>query len=63
MNWSSLSDFAAMGGYALYVWGSYAVAAAALAWEAVLLVQRRRRAIDDLRLGASLREERHDPQA
>ena len=31
MNWSSLSDFAAMGGYALYVWGSYAVAAAALA--------------------------------
>src|SRR5439155_15190602 len=28
MNWASWSDFFAMGGYALYVWGSYLVALA-----------------------------------
>ena len=49
MNWSSFAEFAEMGGYALYVWGSYAMTAAALAWEALLLAQRRRRAIQDLR--------------
>ena len=25
MNWGSLSEFLAMGGYGLYVWGSYGV--------------------------------------
>ena len=25
MNWNSAADFFAMGGYGLYVWGSYAV--------------------------------------
>ncbi len=49
MNWTGLDDFAAMGGYALYVWGSYAMAAAALGWEALMLAQRRRRARDLLR--------------
>lgn len=49
MNWSGLDDFIAMGGYALYVWGSYGMAAAALGWEALMLTQRRRRALDDLR--------------
>jgi heme exporter protein D len=27
MNWNSASEFFAMGGYGLYVWGSYAVVA------------------------------------
>ena len=27
MNWSSLNDFLAMGGYGLYVWGSYGMCA------------------------------------
>ena len=27
MNWGSLDAFLAIGGYGLYVWGSYAVAA------------------------------------
>jgi heme exporter protein D len=27
MNWGSLDAFLAMGGYGLYVWGSYAVTA------------------------------------
>lgn len=27
MNWNSASEFLAMGGYGLYVWGSYSVCA------------------------------------
>lgn len=41
MNWASWSDFFAMGGYALYVWGSYAVTAGLIVVEIVLLVRRR----------------------
>ena len=37
MNWNSWQDFLAMGGYAVYVWGSYGVTAAALAIEWVLV--------------------------
>ena len=33
MNWSSASEFFAMGGYGLYVWGSYGVAAALMLLE------------------------------
>ena len=33
MNWSSWSDFVAMGGYGLYVWGSFAMCAVVLALE------------------------------
>jgi heme exporter protein D len=40
MNWSSLSEFLDMGGYALYVWGSYLMVFGALVWEVALLVQR-----------------------
>ena len=42
MSWGSPAEFFAMGGYALYVWGSYAVAALALGAELWLLVRRRR---------------------
>jgi heme exporter protein D len=45
MSWGSLSDFLAMGGYALYVWGSYAVTAGLIAVEGVMLIQRRRNAL------------------
>ena len=45
MQWHSLSEFFAMGGYAFYVWGSFGVTAAALAIEAGLLRSRRRRAL------------------
>jgi heme exporter protein D len=37
-----MKDFLAMGGYALYVWGSYAVTFALLALELVLLLKRKR---------------------
>jgi heme exporter protein D len=58
MNWNSLSDFFAMGGYGLYVWGSYLMGAVVLAWEGLLLVQRRRRALSDLRDRELLAEDR-----
>ena len=41
MSWASWSDFFAMGGYALYVWGSYAVTAGLIVVELALLVRRR----------------------
>ncbi len=42
MNWSSWSEFVAMGGYGLYVWGSFAMCAAVLVLELGLLAIRRR---------------------
>ena len=42
MNWSSWSDFFGMGGYGVYVWGSFGMCAAVLALEVTLLVLRRR---------------------
>ena len=42
MNWQSFDQFLHMGGYGLYVWGSYAVTLAVMAAEA-WLAQRRRR--------------------
>ncbi len=42
MNWHSWQDFFAMGGYALYVWGSLGATGAALLLEIFLLARRRR---------------------
>ena len=48
MNWASWSDFFAMGGYALYVWGSYVVTAGLIVMEIILLRNRRRAAVEQL---------------
>ncbi len=40
MNWNSWADFWAMGGYGLYVWGSYLVTAVFMAAEVVLVFRR-----------------------
>ena len=40
MNWGSASEFFAMGGYGLYVWGSYIMTAAVMALEVILVVRR-----------------------
>ena len=48
MNWASWSDFFAMGGYALYVWGSYAVTAGLIVMEIILLRGRSRAAVEQL---------------
>jgi heme exporter protein D len=47
MNWGSLGAFVDMGGYGLFVWGSYGAAVLCVAIELIALRQRGRR------LGAS----------
>ena len=44
MNWGSAAEFFAMGGYGLYVWGSYLVTFLLIALELALLVARHRAA-------------------
>jgi heme exporter protein D len=56
MVWNSWSDFFAMGGYGLYVWGSYGVTLALIAAEVVAVRHRRRNALQGAR---ALRATRH----
>ena len=49
MVWNSASDFFAMGGYGLYVWGSYGVTAAWMLLEPVLAARRYRAALQAVR--------------
>ncbi|MBK9363356.1 MAG: heme exporter protein CcmD [Rubrivivax sp.] len=60
MHWSSLTDFLAMGGHGLFVWGSFGVTAAVLAWELISLAQRRRRALAAVRQWRVLQGDEHD---
>jgi heme exporter protein D len=46
VSWASWSDFLSMGGYGLYVWGSYGVTAVLLTIEVVLLLKRRRNILE-----------------
>lgn len=48
IQWSSLAEFLAMGGYGLYVWGSFGVTGAALVIEVVALRRRRKRLLQQL---------------
>lgn len=48
MNWGSWQNFMAMGGYGLYVWGSYIVTLVVLVAEIVSLTMRRRGVIGRL---------------
>jgi heme exporter protein D len=49
MIWNSPAEFFAMGGYALYVWGSFGVCALAMVLEPILLRQRRNNILQSLR--------------
>jgi len=49
MNWDSPAAFFAMGGYALYVWGSFGVVAVALILEPILVSRRRQAIVQSLR--------------
>ena len=40
MTWNSMSDFWHMGGYGLYVWGSYAVALVLMVGEGLMAAHR-----------------------
>jgi heme exporter protein D len=48
MNWASWNDFFAMGGYGLYVWGSYGVTFGLMAAEILLLIFRKRTILGQL---------------
>ena len=49
MQWNSVSEFFAMGGYAFYVWGSFGITSLVMAIEMGLIRARRRELIDQLR--------------
>ncbi len=42
IHWSSFSDFLAMGGYGLYVWGSFGVTALVMIAEPIVAVRSRK---------------------
>lgn len=48
MNWNSFSEFINMGGYGLYVWGSYGIWALATAIELAAARRRRQKALANL---------------
>ncbi len=47
MNWGSASAFFEMGGYGLYVWGSYVVTVLLMVLEPLLVQSRYRRSLRD----------------
>ena len=63
MNWHSWSEFLAMGGYGLYVWGSYAVTLVVLIGEIVALVMRRHGVIERLAKFYAARRRNHETEA
>jgi heme exporter protein D len=62
MNWGSWQNFLAMGGYGLYVWGSYAVTLVVLVAEIVALVMRRRGVIARLATYYAARRRNHETE-
>ena len=47
--WNSFSDFIAMGGYGLYVWGSFGVTALIMAVEPILVARNRKATLSRLK--------------
>ena len=62
MNWGSWQNFVAMGGYGLYVWGSYVVTLVVLVAEIVALVMRRRGVIERLATYYAARRRNHETE-
>ena len=56
MNWGSWGGFWAMGGYGLYVWGSFGVCALIMAIEPVLARRRHAQAMKQLALTLAAQE-------
>lgn len=56
MNWNSSSDFFAMGGYGLYVWGSYGVVFAWMLLEPFLVKRRHQQALRETRSPAESKD-------
>ena len=49
MQWNSVSDFFAMGGYAFYVWGSFGLTAGVMVLEMLLIRSQRTELLRNLR--------------
>jgi heme exporter protein D len=49
IHWNSLADFLAMGGYGLYVWGSFGVTVLIMAVEPLLIAKRKKETIRRLK--------------
>ena len=60
MNWNSPAEFFAMGGHALYVWGSFGACALLMIVEPILARARRSQAINELRREIRARNESQD---
>jgi heme exporter protein D len=58
MNWHSFDDFVRMGGYGLYVWGSYLVTLAVMLAEPWGVRRRLARALADARAEAEMENPR-----
>jgi heme exporter protein D len=58
MNWGGASEFFSMGGYGVYVWGSYGITAALIGFESWLTLRRRQRALRDALQAASAEAQR-----
>lgn len=57
--WNSFADFLAMGGYGVYVWGSFGVTALIMVAEPLLVVRNRKSTL--ARLRRQLRAESRNP--
>jgi len=60
MIWSSVSDFFAMGGYAVYVWGSFGVTAAVMVVEVFWAKHAHKKAIAHLQTEAATKALTHN---
>lgn len=49
MQWNSVSEFFAMGGYALYVWGSFGATAVVMLVESLVIRSQRKQILRNLR--------------
>lgn len=50
MNWNSWSEFLSMGGYGVYVWGSYGMTLICVVGELIILKSRRRTSLSQIGL-------------
>lgn len=57
MQWNSFSEFLAMGGYALYVWGSFGATALVMLCESLLIRSQRKQILRNLRNGVDSHHE------
>lgn len=48
MQWQTINEFFAMGGYGLYVWGSFGVCALTMIVEPILIRHRRKNALRNI---------------